>query len=261
MYVTYSRDGTAIAFDRFGAGPAVILVSGAFQHRAIDPQTAQLARLLSEQFTVIHYDRRGRGDSRDTLPYAVEREIEDLDALLKEVGGTAFLFGQSSGAALALEAAAGGLHVPKLALYEPPFNTHEAERQVSQAYTAELHALLAEGRRGDAAALAMAAFGAPVEVVAGMRQLPIWAAFESVAPTLAYDNAVMGDGFVPAERLAGVLSPVLVVDGGDSPAFMGKAADAAAAALPEGRRLTLPGQTHRFESEALAPELVEFFGG
>lgn len=261
MYVTYSRDGTAIAFDQYGAGPAVILVGGAFQHRAIDPQTAQLARLLSAQFTVIHYDRRGRGDSSDTHPYAVEREVEDLDALIKEAGGPASLFGMSSGAALALEAAAGGLDVPKLALYEPPFNTQEPERQVSRAYTAELHALLSEGRRSDAAALAMASFGTPVEVVAGMRQMPIWAAFESVAPTLAYDNAVMGDGFVPAERWSAVRTPVLVVDGGDSPAFMHSAADAAATALPNGMRLTLPGQTHRFDPAVLAPVLVEFFGG
>lgn len=149
-----SQDGTVIAFDCSGRGPAIILVGGAFQYRAIDPRTGQLATLLAEHFTVFHYDRRGRGDSSDTSPYAVAREIEDLDALIQEAGGQAAVFGMSSGAALAIEAAARGLAITKLACYEPPFNTgDEYARQASENYTRQLTTLLTEGRRGDAVRL------------------------------------------------------------------------------------------------------------
>ena len=197
MNQVISKDGTVIAFDRLGDGPALILVGGAFQHRAIDPRTAQLAALLARHFTTFHYDRRGRGDSLDTQPYAVEREVEDLAALITEAGGQAAVFGMSSGAVLALEAAKSGLAITKLALYEPPFNAgDESGRQASENYTRQLTALLSEGRRGDAVALAMTTWGAPAEAIAGMRQTPIWPLFESVAPTLAYDNAIMGDGSV-----------------------------------------------------------------
>src|SRR5215471_12236191 len=174
MNQVISKDGTIIAFDRSGKGPAVILVGGAFQYRAIDPRTAQLAALLAQHFTVFHYDRRGRGDSSDTQPYAVEREVEDLDALIKEAGGSAFVFGMSSGAVLATLAAARGLAITKLALYEPPFNSgDDTARQASENYTRQLTALLAEGRRGDAVAHAMTTWGTPAEAVAGMRQTPI----------------------------------------------------------------------------------------
>jgi pimeloyl-ACP methyl ester carboxylesterase len=156
MNQVMSQDGTIIAFSRLGQGPAIILVGGAFQYRAIDPSTAQLATLLAEHFMVFHYDRRGRGESSDMLPYAVAREIEDLDALIQEAGGQAAVFGMSSGAALAIEAAARGLAITKLAFYEPPFNTGDDDaRQASKNYTRQLTALLTEGRRGDAVALAM----------------------------------------------------------------------------------------------------------
>jgi pimeloyl-ACP methyl ester carboxylesterase len=168
-----SQDGTPIAYDRSGKGPAVILVGGAFQYRAIDPRTAQLAASLSQHFTVFHYDRRGRGDSGDTQPYAVEREIEDLEALIQEAGGAAFVFGMSSGSVLSLEAAR-GLTIKKLALYEPPSNSvDDTARQSAEHYTKQLSALLAAGRRGDAVALAMTTFGAPAEAFAGMRQTPL----------------------------------------------------------------------------------------
>ena len=255
-----SKDGTIIAFDRSGEGPAVILVGGAFQYRAIDPRTTQLATLLAQHFTVFHYDRRGRGDSSDTQTYTVEREVEDLDALNKEAGGQAAVFGMSSGAALAIEAVARGLAITKLAFYEPPFNSGDKRaRQASESYTRQLTALLTEGRRGDAVALAMTTWGASAEAIAGMRQTPIWSLFESVAPTLAYDNAVMGDGSVPTERLATITVPTLVIDGGASPAFMQNAAQAVAHALPNAQRRTLEGQTHDVTPEALAPVLVEFF--
>jgi pimeloyl-ACP methyl ester carboxylesterase len=259
MDTVTSSDGTAIAFDRSGAGPAVILVGGAFQHRAIDPQTAQLAELLARQFTVFQYDRRGRGDSGDTLPYAVEREVDDLAALIDEAGGRANAFGMSSGGVLALEAAAAGLAIMKLALYEPPFNLEESARSASEAYTEQLTALLAESRRGDAVALAMTTFGAPADVVAGMRQAPVWAIFESVAPTLAYDNTIMGDGSVPTEQVASVTVPTLVIDGGASPEWMREAARALTDTLSDARRCTLEGQTHDVAPEVLAPVLEEFF--
>jgi|SRR5215471_7789464 len=152
MNQVMSNDGTVIAFDRSGQGPAVILVGGAFQYRAIDPPTAQLAALLAQHFTVFHYDRRGRGESGDTQPYAVEREVEDLEALIHEAGGSAFVFGMSSGGVLALEAAR-GLAITKLAVYELPFNSgDEHVRQAAERYKQHLAALLNEGRRGDAVA-------------------------------------------------------------------------------------------------------------
>ena len=259
MRKVISKDGTPIAFDQSGEGPALILVGGAFQHRAIDPSTAQLAALLSQHFCVFHYDRRGRGDSGDTRPYAVEREVQDLEALIKEAGGSAFVFGMSSGAVLALKAAARGLAITKLALYEPPFNLDDSARSASENYAKQLTALLAEGRRGDAVALAMTTWGAPAEAIAGMRQTPIWSTFESVAPTLAYDNAIMGDGSVPANDAKAVKVPTLVLDGGNSPTFMRYAADALAKVLSNAHRRTLEGQTHDVAPEALAPVLGEFF--
>jgi pimeloyl-ACP methyl ester carboxylesterase len=262
MNQVISKDGTAIAFDRSGQAPALILVGGAFQYRAIDPRTAQLAALLAEQFTVFHYDRRGRGDSGDTQPYAIEREVEDLEALIQEAGGSVCVFGMSSGGALALEATARGLAITRLAVYEVPFNSgDEQARAAAQHYTRELTALLGEGRRGDAVALAMTTWGAPAEAVAGMRQTPIWPLFESVAPTLAYDDAIMGDGAVPTERLASITVPTLVMAGGASPAFMQDAAQAVARALPDAQLRTLAGQTHEVAPEVLAPVLGEFFAG
>jgi pimeloyl-ACP methyl ester carboxylesterase len=262
MNQVLSKDGTVIAFDLSGTGPAVVLVGGAFQYRAIDPPTAHLAALLAEQFTVFHYDRRGRGESSDTPPYAVEREMEDLEALIQEAGGSACVFGMSSGGVLALGAAARGLAITKLALYEPPFNSgDERARAAAQHYSRELTALLSEGRRGDAVALAMTTWGAEASAVAGMRQTPIWPLFEAVAPTLAYDDAIMGDGAVPTARLASITVPTLVMAGGASPAFMLDAAQEAAHALPGAGLRILEGQTHDVAPEVLAPVLVEFFQG
>ena len=172
------------------------------------------------------------------------------------------MFGMSSGGVLALDAAARGLAITKLALYELPFNSGDADaHQAAEHYTRQLRALLSEGRRGDVVALAMTTWGAPTEAIAGMRQAPIWPLFEAVAPTLAYDDAIMGDGSVPAERLAYVTVPALVMDGGASPSFMHNAAQAVAHALPNAKRRTLEGQTHDVAPEVLAPVLVEFFKG
>jgi pimeloyl-ACP methyl ester carboxylesterase len=261
MNKVISSDGTTIAFDRYGQGAPVILVGGAFQHRLIDPQTAQLAQLLAQHpFTVYHYDRRGRGDSGDTSPYAVEREVDDLAALIAEAGGQAHVFGMSSGGVLALEAAARGLPITRLAVYELPFNLADSARSASQAYTTKLTTLLAEGRRGDAVALALTKFGAPAEAVAGMRQAPVWPLFESVAPTLAYDATLMGDESVPSDRLAAVTVPTLVMYGGASPEWMRDAAHAVADVLGV-RGRSLEGQTHDVDPKILAAELEEFFVG
>ena len=225
MKTVQSRDGTTIAFDRSGVGPAVILVGGAFQYRAIDPRTAHLTELLAQRFTVIHYDRRGRGDSGDTAPYAVEREIEDLGALIKEAGGSAFVFGMSSGGALALDAAASGLAITKLALYEPPLVVDDGRPPVPEDYVERLTELVSAGYRGDAVEYSMTkAMGMPAEAVAQMREAPIWPAFEAVAHTLAYDGTLMhgvSQGTPsPLRRWASVTVPTLVIDGEASPSWM-----------------------------------------
>jgi pimeloyl-ACP methyl ester carboxylesterase len=263
MNTVTSKDGTTIAFDRSGAGPAIILVGGALQHRAIDPSTARLAELLAPNFTVYHYDRRGRGDSGDTAPYAVEREIEDIDALIQEAGGSAFVFGMSSGAVLALHAVAAGLAITMLALYEPPFMVDDSRSRLPVDYRERLTELLAAGRRGDAVEFFMTeAVGVSGETVASMRGAPFWSAFEAVAHTLPYDDAIMGDTTsgepLPAKWWAAVTIPTLVVDGGASPAWARNAVTALVDALPNAQRRTLEGQTHQVDPEVLAPGLVEF---
>jgi pimeloyl-ACP methyl ester carboxylesterase len=263
MEKVHSEDGTAIAFDRSGEGPALILVGGAFEQRALDTETAKLAALplLAQHFTVFHYDRRGRGESTDTQPYAVEREIEDIEALINEAGGSAFVFGISSGAALAMEAAIKlGSKVKKLAMYEAPYNSDEAARQAWTDYRKQLKELLAADRRGDAVVLFMMLVGMPAEHVPEVRQYPMWPMFEAVAPTLAYDAAALGeDVSVPTERAAGVTVPALVMDGAASYPFMHVAAVALADAMPYGQHRTLEGQTHEVAAEAIALVLVEFF--
>ena len=263
MNTVASKDGTPIAFDRSGQGPAVILVGGAIQHRAIDPSTARLAELLSSTFTVYHYDRRGRGDSGDTAPYAVEREIDDIDALIQDAGGSASLFGMSSGAVLSLDAADRGLAVTKLALYEPPFMVDDSRPPVPEDYRERLTAMLSEGRRGDAVELFMTeAVGVPAEAVSPMRGAPFWPGLESVAHTLLYDDAIMGDFTsgtpLPAARWARVTIPTLVIDGGDSPAWARNAVQAIVDVLPQAERRTLDGQTHQVDPEVLAPLLEGF---
>jgi len=264
MQKVTSQDGTTIAFDQSGQGPALILVGGAFEQRAMDSETAQLAALplLAEHFTVVHYDRRGRGDSTDTQPYAVEREIEDIEALIDEAGGEAFVFGISSGAALAFEAALGlGGKVKKLAMYEAPYNDDNDARQAWKEFRKQLKQVLAAGRLGDAVGLFMTLLGMPAEHLDGMRQHPMWPMFESVAPTLAYDAAALGeDASVPTERAARVAVPALIMDGGASEwPFMHITATALANAIPHAQHRTLEGQTHEVAAEAIAPVLVEFF--
>lgn len=263
MKTIQSADGTTIAFDQLGKGPMLILVDGALGQRAMDSETTQLALLLAEHFTVLHYDRRGRGDSTDTQPYAVEREIEDIEALIIEAGGSAFLFGISSGSALAMEAVIKlGDKIKKLAMYEAPYNDDEAARQAWKAYRNQLAEVLAQGRRGDALALFMLLVGMPADHLDAVRQHPLWPMWEAVAPTLAYDAAIMGeDASVPTEKAASVAVPALVIDGGASYPFMHVTALALARAMPHARHRTLEGQTHEVAPQVLAPELVKFFRG
>ena len=261
MKTVASKDGTTIAFDQIGKGPAVILVDGALQYRAFDQGMKDLAERLAEHFTVIHYDRRGRGDSTDTQPYAVGREIEDIDAVIDEVGGSAFLYGISSGAALAMEAALKlEGKVRKLAMYEPPYNDDENARRGWREYARKLAEITAAGRNGDAVAHFMMLVGMPADQVGGMRQHPIWPLWEAVGHTLAYDAAAMGeDSSVPAERAALLAVPTLVMIGAETFPFMHDATAALANAIPSAQHRTLAGQTHDVSAEALAPVLIEFF--
>lgn len=265
MQTTTSKDGTTIAFDCSGHGPALILVGGMFEQRALDTETAKLAALplLAEHFTVYHYDRRGRGDSADTAPFALEREIEDIAALIDVAGGSAYVFGISSGAALAFEAALRlGAKVKKLALYEPPYNDDPEARQAWTAFSRDLSAALARGERSEAVGLFMMLLGVPAEQVAEMHQYPMWPMWEAIAPTMAYDVAALGpEAAVPVARAAGLTTPTLVIAGSESYPFMNVSAVALADALPHSQHRTLEGQTHEVSVDVLAPILVEFFEG
>jgi pimeloyl-ACP methyl ester carboxylesterase len=254
--VVTSADGTQIAFEASGEGAPVILVDGAMCFRGGGPMRP-LAELLSRDMLVIAYDRRGRGESSDTLPYDRAREVEDLAALIDAVGGRAALYAISSGVALALEAAAAlGEKVTRLALYEPPYSA--APDASAADYSRELERLLAEGRRADAIALFMRRVGVPEQAVQGIRFSPTWPATEALAPTLAYDDRLMGDGTMPLGVVTRVAQPCLVMAGEASPPFLREAAERLAEALPDATYRALPGQTHDVHADVLAPELAAF---
>jgi pimeloyl-ACP methyl ester carboxylesterase len=261
MDTVRSKDGTTIAFDEQGDGPALILVDGAMTTRSSGSKP-ELAKLLAQHFTVYSYDRRGRGDSGDTQPYAVEREIEDIDALIEEAGGSAFLFGHSSGGSLALDATVKlGERVRKLAMYEAPYNNDPEAQKAWGEYIKNLTEALASDRRGDAIALFMTLLGVPAAEIEGMRRSPFWSGMEAIAPTLAYDHTgILGkDGSIPAERAARVRVPTLVMNGGNGAPFMLETAKTLSRTIPAAKLRTLDGQTHNVQPEALAPILVEFF--
>jgi len=258
-----SKDGTSIAYERIGSGPAVILVGGGLDDGA---ENAPLAAELAERFTVYNYARRGRGDSGDTPPYAVEREIEDIEALIAETGGSAHVYGVSSGGALALEAAAAGIAIHKVAVYEVPYSMAGEWRSRWRAYRDELEALLAEDRRGDALELFMLVAGSSEEQIAAAKGSPFWAGLQAIAHTLAYDAACLGDGQPPAARFAGIAQPALVLTGGERPPdaanwvlALDEAADAIVASIPRARRQTIEGQGHVADPKAVALVLEEFF--
>lgn len=253
-----SKDGTSIAFERSGRGPAVVIVGGTVGDRS---QQAPVAQLLAQNFTVFNFDRRGHGESGDRQPYAVEREIEDIDAVLGEAGGSAFVYGTSGPGVLALHAAADGLrnNIKKLALWEPPFIVDDSRPRIRSDYKAQLASLLAEGRRGDMVELFFThAVGMPAEFVAQMRQAPWWPQQEAAAHTLVYDATLMGDYSLPRAKLAKVNVSTLVIDGGEWP-WLSNSANAVAAALPNAQRRTLAGQQHNVDPAAIAPALIEFF--
>jgi pimeloyl-ACP methyl ester carboxylesterase len=260
MHVT-SKDGTRIAYEKSGKGPALLLVTGALSNRA---GNAELVQLLAPHFTVFSYDRRGRGDSTDTQPYAVKREIEDLEALIDAAGGSAYVYGKSSGAALAVQTAASiGNKVKKLAIYEAPYSDAEGAAKDWKAFRVKLDALLAAGRRDDAVTEFLKFVGAPEEALAKMKASPAWAGMVAMAPTLAYDNAILGDDrSVPVNVAAKVRAPTLVIDGGASmgPApFMRATADKLGKTIPGAQRHTIEGQAHDVSAKALVPVLVRFF--
>ncbi|MFF1834642.1 alpha/beta fold hydrolase [Streptomyces sp. NPDC058231] len=256
MDKTLSADGTLIAYRRQGDGPPVILVGGALSTAATD---APLASLLSARFDVVTYDRRGRGSSGDSAPYTVEREVEDLAALIARIGGRASVFGMSSGGALALEAAASGLPIDLLAVYEPPYTPGPAGLMFKAVCTARLHRLLSAGNLGDAVELFLSLTGVAPDTVARMRRAPLWPALEAVAHTLAYDDALLGDGSVPAARLASVTARTMVVCGGFSTAPARLATRALTDAVPRARHRTLTGQIREPAPQVIAPVLAEFF--
>jgi pimeloyl-ACP methyl ester carboxylesterase len=259
-----SADGTPIAYTRWGSGDPLILVDGALCSRAFGP-APKLAPVLAQHFTVYAYDRRGRGGSGDTPPYAVAREIEDLAAVTGVAGGSAHVLGISSGAALALAAAGQVPGITKLALYEAPFIVDASHAPAPPGYEAQLREMIAAGRRGEAVKSFMRFVGTPGVVIAVMPFLPMWGKLTAVAPTLPNDIAIVaghqtGSPLRP-EDFAAVTMPTLVMDGGKSPAWMRNGMRSLAGLLPDARYLTLDGQTHIVKPRVLAPAVVEFLAG
>jgi pimeloyl-ACP methyl ester carboxylesterase len=269
MNTVTSKDGTRIAYDVYGSGPAIVLVDGATATRAFGGST-DLAKDLAERgFTTYAFDRRTRGESGDTQPYAVAREIEDIEALIDLAGGTANLYGISSGGALALEAAAVlGDKISKLAVYEVPYMGVDPARVPAPEVFTQTKQAVQEGRNGDAFAAYMGQF-IPAEMLAGMRQAPFWPMMEAVAPSLVNDATVMfGRNFTPQkELLERIAVPVLAISGdtdlfpGVDASFFRKAARAIANMVPHGNYQVLPGQNHDVKAEVIAPVLSEFYRG
>ncbi|MFJ3938619.1 alpha/beta fold hydrolase [Streptomyces parvus] len=262
-----SADGTEIAYERSGSGPAVVLVASALADRA---DTAKLAALLAEDFTVVNYDRRGRGASGDAETYAVAREVEDIAALVDEVGGSAALFGSSSGAVLALRAAVAGVKVDRLALYEPPFVIAEGDAGPPADLAEQITVRLAENRDADAVKYFMTKVqGMPGIAVFFMRLMPkMWAGLVSLARTLPYDIAVMGDTQqgrpLDADEWGVVDVPTQVLTGGKGPAAFRSAARALVGILPQAGHRTLPGLNHGavvMAPKKIAPEVIRFLKG
>jgi pimeloyl-ACP methyl ester carboxylesterase len=257
-----SKDGTVIAYSQVGQGPALILVDGALCYRQFGP-SQDLAAKLASHFTVITYDRRGRGESGDTQPYAVEREVEDLAALLDVAGGSACMCGQSSGAGLAIEAANRLPGITRLALYEAPFVVDDTGKPITQTLLADLKEAVVQNQRSKAVKLFMKQVGTPGFMLAIMPLFPVWSKLTAVAHTLPYDISVIiayGSGKpLPPTLGSGIRAPILVMDGGKSPTWMRHSMQALAQTLPNANYRTLAGQTHMVKAESLVPVLIEFF--
>jgi pimeloyl-ACP methyl ester carboxylesterase len=253
MAMAFSRDGTKIAYDKQGSGPALILVLGALNKRT---SGKKLGRALSDRFTVISYDRRGRGDSGDTKPYVVEKEIDDLEALIDELGGSARLYGHSSGGVLALLATQKlGKKVAGLAVYEIPYNGDPVAQAASEEYRKTIRRLLSEDRRADAVALFVKSVGVTDKQVEAMRRLPLWNSLTAMAPTLEYDTVELMERY-PTIDPKSIQAPTLVMYGSASPDFMAETATELSRAIPNATLRTLEGQTHDVKPDVLAPALV-----
>jgi pimeloyl-ACP methyl ester carboxylesterase len=259
-----SRDGTSIVYERVGSGPVVVLVGGGLDDGT---ENGPLAQELAEHFTAVNYARRGRAGSGDVQPYALEREIEDLMALIDEVGGPVHLFGASSGGALALEAAAAGLSIGKITVFDVPYAVGDTAVQTWQAYVRQLRAVLASEQRGEALKLFMRLAGASDQDIAGAENSPMWPPLLELAHTLAYDAACLGDESPPATRLATITQPTLVLTGsgmdplmtGLQSDFFSQAADAVAACITHAERRIVDVREHTVNAKALAPVLTGFF--
>jgi pimeloyl-ACP methyl ester carboxylesterase len=258
-----SKDGTGIAFTRTGSGPALIIVDGAMCYRAFGPAKG-LAEPLSEHFTVYTYDRRGRGESgAGATPHDVEREVEDVAALIEEAGGSAHLFGMSSGGTLVAEAAHRGVNADRIAIYESPMIVDGTREPMPADLPQRVERAIGEGRRGDAIKLFMRYVGTPGFFIAVMPLLPMWKRIKAVAHTLPNDFALTGElqrgTPPPADRWSGAEVPALVIAGGKSPEYLRNAQRHLASALPQGELTVLPGQTHMVKPKATVPVLVDFF--
>ncbi len=265
MATVTSKDGTTIAYDRRGAGPPVVLVDGAFCYRTFGPMP-KIAPLLAERFTVFNYDRRGRGESTDTGPYAVERELEDLDAVIAVAGGPVKLFGISSGALLSLRAVARGANVAKLVVYEPPLVLAGATGKTPPDQIEKIQELVRAGEPSAAAALFMKMVGAPGIAVPMLKLFGIWKKLVAVAPTLPHDFAILGDTSgkkpLPAELervLAAVAVPTIVSYGGKSPHYLQHAAETVQHHIAGAELRELPGQTHNVAAKPIAALLRDVF--
>lgn len=260
MSTVISNDGTSIAYEKTGSGPAVVLVDGAFCGKSFGPMI-KIVPVLSENFTVITYDRRARGDSGDTKPYSVQREIEDIDTLIKMTGGSAHLFGISSGAILCLKAAESGLNIIKLALLEPPFVGNAEGRRPANAEH-QLRQMISEGKKGEACEFYLRkVIGVPAIVPFILRFTSNWPKMKHNAASLPNDAAVCGDFNLPTALLGSIEIPVIVIDSSKSPQSLRKPVQAVAEALADGKQVTLKGTIHGVPPKILVPVLKNFFNG
>lgn len=259
MTSVISKDGTSIVYDQKGNGPAVILVDGAFCSKDFGPMP-KIVPLLSQKFRVISYDRRARGASGDTKPYAVEREIEDIEALIDMAGGTAFLFGISSGAILSIKAVAYGLNIDRLALLEPPFVGNVKQKRPSNSVE-QLKQMISEGRKGDAVNFYLRkVMGMPVFITWILRLTPNWSKMKANANSLPYDATVCGDFNLPFKLINKKLTiPTIVIDSSKSPKMLREAVQSVAEILPNGQRITLSGAIHEVPPKILVPVLTDFY--
>ena len=262
MSAAVSTDGTRIGYTRVGSGPPVVLVDGALCHRAFGPLTA-VAKELAAAFSVYTYDRRGRGESGSTPPFAPAREIEDLEAVIREAGGSACVCGVSSGAALALDAAARGVPIERLALYEPPFIVDDTRPPITDADARQMRQHIDDGEHGAAVAHFMRMVGVPRMGIMMMRLMPMWSKLKAVAPTLPHDLAItvprQAGRPLSSSQWASVTAPTVVIAGGKSPAWMRNGNAALAEVIPGAAHQVLPGQTHMVKAKVLAPFLAGFF--